>query len=147
MTVALSFSLKISRTLLSLADLELNDHFHYYIAEMGDLGISWNRQTTRSPWVDGEITVQRTRNIVEQRMIVEVLGPTRAELFENVRQLSQALNQDTFTLTTVLDGQTTQWRGEASDHMVSRDKERIHSVRARVEANVRLQPVALSGVY
>jgi hypothetical protein len=141
----LTLSVKLTRTLLGLDDLELNDHGAYYISELGDYAIQWDRKTISTPWTDGDITVQRSRRSVERRVVIEVLGTTTTQMKQRARTLIDALSQDSYNMTVNMDGDSSTYRCEAADYTISWDKERAHSSRTLVSAVIRQSPAMVSG--
>jgi hypothetical protein len=95
----MDLSVSLSRTLLSLPDLDINDHTNYYIARIGDSQVNWRRQTVSSPWIDGTVTTHRSKENITRSMSVEVLGDTWQETKSNAKALIDAISQDNFVLT------------------------------------------------
>jgi hypothetical protein len=141
----MDLSVKLSRSLLSLADLEINDHLDYYVSDLGDTQVTWNKQTVRSPYVDGEITVQRSKQNVTRNMKVEVLGTNLADARANAKVLAQAVSQDTFTLTVDFGSDPTVYLCEASDYSWVESKERFHAGRGILAVTLIHKPTPVSG--
>lgn len=139
----------VSRTLLALPDLDINDHQAYYVAP-GTLGaqLSYNRQQISAPWCDGQITVNRSMQNVSEPVVVEVLGEDNGEVFANMATLLAAFAQDHFTLTVVVDGLVTNtYRCEAADYQIGAwVSGRLAAEQAQVTFTVPRQPLAKAGV-
>jgi hypothetical protein len=126
-------SVKVTRTQLGLADLELNDNLNYRMAggELFQANVSWERQTTKSPYVEGEFTTNRRRNNVQETMAFDVFpgnsagisGQSKFALEANLQQIIAAMTQDSFRMDVVV-SKSTQWQQEwhwnceASDYSV-----------------------------
>lgn len=145
----LDLSVTVSRTLLGLTDLELNDHVAYAInRDTGFLGgsESWQRNQVGGPWVDGMVTVSRQRQMVEETVPVYVYGATTAVLTGNSSALLAAFRQSDFVMTVRVGGVVVgQYACEASD--VQRASNGYHWM-AKMESwtfTVPRQPILLGG--
>lgn len=144
--MAMSLSVTLSRTLLGLGVLEINDHINYYVADLGDHAVSWRRITTSSPWVDGDVTVQRVRQNVTRQVNVEVLGADWGVTQVNARALIDALSQDEFEMTITQDTEVTTYLCEASDYVWRQAKERWHAKRGQMAFSLLTKPIPAAGV-
>lgn len=142
----MDLSVLITRTLLGLDPLEVNDHINYYVATSGDIQIQWNKQTVRSPWVDGEITVQRSRGNVNRQLEIEVLGSDWQNCLANAQALATALSQDSFTMSWEWDGEVVEYLCEASEYSWKATKERWHAGRGIMTTNLIHKPTPTAGV-
>ena len=150
----LSMSVTISRTLLGLTPLEINDQLLYKIAP-GLLGgqVTWQRITASSPYMDDDITVNRRRGRVSEPLLVEVFGRSKAQpnadnpaiLKTNLGTLVQAMVQDTFDLTITLDAQTYIYACEAADYSMAWSTPRFVARQLQVAFVVPRAPVPVSG--
>lgn len=146
MAADLSLSVTVSRTLLGLSDLPINDHVTYYVAPQFLGGqVQWNRQQVTSPFTDGAVTVYRNRQLVTEQIAVEVMARTGAELKAAVDTLIDAFLQDSFTLTVTSDGATYQYACEAADYALLWAGPRMIARQAQVMLSVPRQPAALAG--
>lgn len=139
----------ISRTLLSLSALDINDHTNYYIAP-GTWGAakSWNRTQVGSKFVDGQVTTHRVLEMVIEPLMVEVRGSTNAAMWVNLRALITAMSQDNFQITTNWNGDTSVWQCEASDLQgITFVGSRIIAKQVMATFGVLRQPTAVSGGY
>lgn len=143
----ITLSVTISRTLLSLGALELNDHSAYYIAPGSPGEVTWQRVQVSSPFVDDDITVHRRRGKVTESFTVEVLGSTAATMATNLSTLLNAFRQDTFTLTSTISSQTYAWACEAADYRVIWDGPRWVSKQCQVVFMVPRSPIPISGSF
>lgn len=95
----LDLEVLISRGLLGEDDLSINDYVRYYVTpDFLGAQVNWNTVRVGSPWVDGEVTVSRTRGMVEEKVTVEVFGDTQGELQANLDELVAAFIQSDFTM-------------------------------------------------
>jgi hypothetical protein len=142
----LSFAVTVSRDLLALADLDINDHLTYYVSPQFLGGqVQWSRQQATSPFVDGSVTVSRFRQTVTEQIAIEVLAGTGAGLKANVDTLIDAFMQDSFILTVVSDGATYAYTCEAADYQLAWTGPRMIGHQAQVVLSVPRSPVALAG--
>lgn len=143
----LALHVTVSRTLLGLAALDINDHDTYYLAP-AFLGanVQWNRTQVTSPFMDGAVTTQRQRQMVTENITVEVLADTGARLKTAMDQLVSAFIQDSFTVTVAIDGATYQYRCESADYQLIWNGSRMIEHQGQVVLQVPRQPAALSGV-
>ena len=127
----MDLSILLSRDLLGLPEspLSINDHVNYYVSELGDSQVSWRRQTTSSPWVDGTVTTHRSKENITRNLSVEVLGATMADAASNAKTLIDAISQDYFDISIGIDDALTIYRCEASDYSWVQAKERWHASR------------------
>lgn len=144
----LSLSVSVTRTLLGLADLEVNDHVHSYVTPTflgADRG--WNRVAVTSPWLDGDVTVNRTRQKVTESLQLEVLGESLAEMDANALAILDAFDQSDFTITVTVGGQAHTYECEAADRSVLWTGPRMISSQLQITFQVPRQPVPLAGAY
>jgi hypothetical protein len=150
----LALSVTISRALLGLTPLEINDQVLYKVAP-GLLGgqVSWQRTTASSPYMDDDITVNRRRGRVNEPLLVEVFGRSKGQpdatspklLKDNLTTLIQAMVQDTFDLTIVMDAQTYTYACEAADYSMAWTTPRWAARQLQVAFVVPRAPVPVSG--
>ena len=142
----MDLSVTLSRDLLDDTALEINDHVNYYVAEMGDNQTSWRRQTTSSPWIDGTVTTQRSKENITRSMSIEVLGTNWADTLNNAGNLIAAVSQDNFTLTIDMYSTAVSYICEASDYSWTQSKERWHSNRGILTVSLIHKPNPISGI-
>ena len=142
----MDLSVTLSRDLLDDTALEINDHVNYYVAEMGDNQTSWRRQTTSSPWIDGTVTTQRSKENITRSMSIEVLGENWADTLNNAGNLIAAVSQDNFTLTIDMYSTIVSYICEASDYSWVQSKERWHANRGVLTVNLIHKPNPTSGI-
>ena len=139
-------SVLVSRTLLGLPALQINDHLNYKVAPQFLGGnVQWNRTKVTSPFLDGEVTTQRTRQNVSEQVAVEIYAGSAAQLQTNTAALIAAFNQDSFTLTVTLDGTVYAYQCEAADAQTMWTGPRMMAHRGQVLFAVPRQPVPLIG--
>jgi hypothetical protein len=146
----IGLSVRVSRELLGLGELEINDHRSYYCAPQFLGGqVAWRRNTVSSPWLDGDVTINRTRGMVTEQLAVEVLGANLSEAQTNVVTLIEAFIQSRFTLTADFgDLEVSQvYDCEAADYQISWSGPRLVASQLQVVLGVPRQPVALAGGF
>jgi hypothetical protein len=142
----LAMSVTLSRTLLGLGDLEINDHLNYAVGPQLLGGtVAWNRQKATSPFLDGEVTTQRSRQNVTEQVAVEVYAGDAAELKANTAALITAFCQDSFVLTVTLEGTFYVYQCEAADVTIAWVGARMMAHQGQVTFAVPRQPVPLLG--
>lgn len=144
--MALGTTASVTRSLLGLGNLDINDHVSYVLS-YGILGAntSWERNQVKSQWVDGDVTVSRRRGNVIEPMVFHVYGNDQSDLQSNISTLIDAFIQDSFTMTIDLDGSTYQYSCESADHSVEWGY-KMHSAMTTVTFQVPRKPIALAGV-
>lgn len=142
------FNAEVSRTSLGDNPLSLSDGVNFKLGQ-DILGgqLSWNRQTAKSPYVDGEFTVNRTKGRVEERFTVQVLGATQTVLNQNLADLIEAFSQDRFILTIEMDEVPYSYDCEASDYQIDYTGTRWLAKTVLVTFMVPRQPRLLAGGF
>jgi hypothetical protein len=140
---------KVTRSSLSLGDLDINDHSSYVLAGPQAMGgtVQWDRKQVSAPWVDGDITVARRRQNVMDTLSVYVKGSTQADMDAKIGALIAAFCQDRFTLMITVGSQQHAWDCEAADYSVQFDTVHLHALYAVTTFQVPRKPVALSGSF
>jgi hypothetical protein len=134
----------ITRTLLGLADLDLNtDPFTVVDLKPGE--VQWRRQETASFYVDGEFTIGRAKNSPKVQWTQQVSGTDQTDLAANLAAVVKAFEQDTFELYYELDGEEHRWRGECADWNPTYEKERVHGLIQLVVFSFKRMPRSLAG--
>lgn len=138
----------IERAYLGLPDLDINDHKNFILSGNTMLGGSttFRRQTVKSPYVEGEITVNRVKEMVEHQVYVDVISSDglQTTIAKNRDVVIDAFQQDFFQMTILLDDAYYIWQCEASDMVEQWTIERLHSQRFQLQFNVRCFPTLLS---
>jgi hypothetical protein len=136
------FGASVSRSALGLPALDLNDHLNYIVADQILGGQqTWNRQTAKSPYVDGEWLVNANKALVQDRFAVQVLGATQGEMADNLIALTDAFGQPQYTLTVQTDDQIRTYLCQPADYTVDWSRERMMARKALVTLSVPRQPV------
>ena len=152
-----SLSVILTRTLLGLSDLQINDNNLYRIAG-GDQflsgAVTWERESTKSPYVEGEFTTNRRRSSIQERIAVEVFrgdstgisGNAKFALEANVQKLIDAFTQDAFVMNIVVNKNTSwqqewHWACEAADYAVQFTGPRFVAQQAQAVFTVIRNPV------
>lgn len=125
MSLALTTVAYVTRGLLALDDLDINDHTNYSLAP-GIMGgqVTWDRNEVSSPWVDGEITVSRKKRNVQENLIINVYGASQAGLQARMVTLVEAFTQDNYSLAFNINGDIRMYKCFAADYQVSWDQSR-----------------------
>lgn len=144
----IELSAKISRSLLGLQPLELNDHVDYYIgAQFFGGSMNWTRSQIGSPWINGLVTTSRVKGMVTEPCQFEVLGDDNEEINEKMAIISRAFFQSDFTITLQLGNATLQYQCEAADRTVLWTGPRIITPQGQVTFSVPRQPDPLQGGF
>lgn len=115
--VDVALSAVVSRDLLGLGPLEVARGSRYYCSpQFFGAMVTWNRQRASSPFFDDEITTQRSRQKVNEQLVFEVKGPDLATLKVNMDELTDALLQDSYTITVTAEGATFAYACETADY-------------------------------
>ena len=140
-------SVEINRDALALLPLEIADGNPYYVAtQFLGTGISWDRQTVSSRWVDGDYTVSRRRGNVTEQVAVEVACASTAALLLATETLIAAFTQDSYTMTVTIDGQIWAYACEAADYQsLQWTTPRLSAHQGQVLFGVPRRPLALAG--
>jgi hypothetical protein len=137
----------VTRTALGLSVLNINDFTSYYCAT-DFLGgqVTWNRNQIGSPYVDGQVTTHRTRGNVVEKVGVEILAGSTADLKAKTDAIISAFIQDYFVLTATIDGQQWSYACEAADYQQAFTGPRMFARQGQVLFDVPRRPVPLVGV-
>lgn len=143
-----TFASSVTRTELALPDLNLNDHLNYIVVnQILGAQVQWRRQAVTSPFIEGQYTVGRVRDVVTDKFAVQVLGADQATMFGNLQALLAAFNQDYFNLSITLDNQMLTFACEASVYTVDFSQERIWARQMLVTFDLRRQPISVNGPF
>lgn len=145
----IALSVQLSRDALGLNPLEIAFGARYYLAPQFLGGaVQWNRQKISSPFVDGEITTQRSRQNVTENVGVEIRATNASDLQAYTVELIAAFLQDSYTMTVVADGATFIYQCETADYQAaSWSTPRMVAFQGQLVFQVPRQPVALAGGY
>jgi hypothetical protein len=136
------FAATVSRTTLGLPALDLNDHLNFIVADQILGGQqAWNRQTAKSPYVDGEFLVNATKGLVNDRFAVQVLGANQSQMAANLVALTDAFGQPSYTLTVTTDDAVRSYLCQPADYTVDWSRERMMARKALVTLAVPRLPV------
>ena len=144
----IGLSVTVSRAPLGLAPLEIGggDGRFYLAAQFLGGAVQWNRQKVSSPFVDGEVTTQRSRQNVSETIGVEIRADTHLHLQAYTRELLTAFTQDSFTLTINVEGAVYAYACEAADYqLVTWSTPRMVAKQGQVMFTVPRMPVPLAG--
>jgi predicted amino acid-binding ACT domain protein len=141
---------RVSRTLLSLGDLDINDHSSYVLAGPQPVqgAVQWERKQISAPWVDGDITVARRRGNSTESISVYVAGSNMATLDANMATLKDAFFQDRFTLQIIVGGANHAWDCESADlSQVVFDTPHAVARYVTMTFSVPRKPIPLAGAF
>lgn len=141
-----ALSVTVSRGLLGLTPLELGFGRYYLAPQFLGGAVQWNRQKVSSPFVDGEVTTQRSRQNVSETIGVEIRANTAHELQLYTAELINAFLQDSYTLTVSVGDAVYAWRCETADYqLASWTTPRVVASQGQVVFTVPRQPLAILG--
>lgn len=138
------FEATVTRTSLGKPPLNLNDHVTYVVADKVFGGQQqWNKQTTKSPYVDGEYLVNAAKGNVQETFTVQVMGPSQSYVMESINDLVDAFSQFTYTLTVVQDDGSVTFTCQPADYTVDWSRERMWARKALVTFTITRLPQRL----
>lgn len=145
----LTLSLAISRALMGLPDLALNDHDNYVVGASDFLTTNqqWTRNQVGSSYTDGQVTTHRYKNMITMPLQIEVFGTSQADLVNNASALKAAFSQDHFILKHILGGISTYWSCEAADWQMERTGPRLVARQMLFVFSVPTQPNPITGSF
>lgn len=115
----ISLVVSISRTLLGLGALNLNDNVSYRVTSLLGTQVTWARTQATSAYMDGDVTVNRRRANVMEPLVLEVFGGTQIQLQANLDAALAAMVQDRFTMDVTVGGVLHGYYCEAADYQVA----------------------------
>lgn len=135
------FEATVSRTFLGLPTLSLNDRVSYIVADqIFGAQQTWNRQTAKSPYVDGEFLINANRALVQDRFAVQVLGASQSQVQQRMTALIAAFSQPSYTLTLTMEDASYPYYCQPADFTVDWSRERWMARQALVTLTVPRQP-------
>lgn len=141
-----TFVVTVSRLELGMPILDINDHVNYQVGDQILGGNqTWNRQTVKSPYVDGEIMVNRTRGQVQEQFAVQVFGDTQVAMQQNIATLIDAFSQFTYQLSIEMENATYTYQCDTSDYTVDWTNTRMMAKKALVKLQFPRSPKLVSG--
>lgn len=145
----MAITLKITRTLLSLADLDLIAANGYEVISDGlDMGnVVQRRDWAKSAFVAGAALLSAVDDITNSSVKVEVFGSSRADLQTKVGTLLTAFKQIFYILKFDLDGTTWSWNCFSADRIVDLDFPMYLGNLTTVTLAFQRQPTPVSGPY
>ena len=138
----------ITRTALSLADLDLNDHVNFILGVpfLGGQG-RYTRNSQGGTYMDGEVTVNRRLPNIVENIVVEVRGGTWGEVETNVATLVAAFKQDSYQLKLTVNGTQHNYQCEAADWSYDLSTGRVASNMPKFIFEVPRRPIPLVGSF
>lgn len=143
----LTMSVQVSRDLLGLGPLEINDFVSYYVTpQFMGAARAWSRTQVGSPWLNGQRTTNRTLEMVVETVVVDYLGGSAAEAQQALVDITQAFDQDGFTMTITISGVTNTYQCESSDFTVLWDGPHWIAQHGQITFSMPRQPIPIVGV-
>lgn len=139
------FAAEVTRTELGLAPLALNAAPYRVVAEIMGGTQGWNRQSVRSPYVDGEFTVNRSRSQVQEKFGVYVSGATQGLIQSSIATLLAAFSQFRYQLTITLEDASYTWNCDTADYTVDWNQARWLARQALVGLTIPRSPLLVNG--
>jgi hypothetical protein len=140
------FVATITRTELGLPVLNINDHINYQLADQILGGTqSWNKQMVKSPYVDGEVMVNRSRGQVQEQFQVQVRGGSQSEMQQNIATLIEAFSQFAYQLTIEMEDATYTYQCDTADYTVDWTNVRMMAKQALVKFQFTRSPKLING--
>jgi hypothetical protein len=138
----------ISRSLLALGDLNLNDYVNFTLATpiLGGEE-AWKRNSQGSAYMDGEVEVNASRGNITETIGVWVTGSTHANMMANVTTLKQAFNQATYELYLSINGTVHEWRCYRANSSYEFSTGLIASRKVKWTFQVPRNPVPITGGF
>lgn len=138
----------VSRTELSLSNLDINDGDKYVLGRgMNPGAVSWRKQTVESPFYPGRYVVHEVKDAVEISIPVYVQANNYSNLNVHLETLLEAFtNQSSFLFTLVIDGYTNSWTCERADYEIGFAAETVLALRLPVQFKTMRVPTPASGV-
>lgn len=98
----LPLAVRLTRDWLGLGELDINDHLDYAVAG-GDgnflgTGVTYQRNLATSPFLDGAVEVSETREMVQEKIVLEVFGETVLDMLDKLKAARQAFTQKFYEL-------------------------------------------------
>lgn len=137
----------VTRTSLSLPNLDLLSATHKLIEELAFGTVAWNRITATSPFVDGDVPVHRTKSPSQLSMGVNVVGASQSALSSNVNVLLNAFYEDNYELHISYDGVDWAWKCYAAEALVGAMDDRFDLLNVEVRFLVPRHPVPVAGPF
>lgn len=138
----------VTRTALSLPDLDINDHVNFVLGVplLGGAG-KYDRNMVGSAYMDGTVTVNRKMPNITETITVEVRGGTWAEVMANVLTVKQAFTQGDYQLHITINGNYHAWQCEAADWSYDLQQGRIASLMPKFTFEVPRRPIPVAGQF
>ena len=139
----------VTRTELTLADLDLNDMTKFILGKNLDVSsVTWRKEAAQSPFIQGRIPVHEVKDAAETSIAVYVLGATHAALSANLEELLDAFTkQYSYILRINVEGVDNQWKCERADYQVGFATETLNARFVPVKLSFFRQPTPVVGVF
>ena len=114
-------TVQVTRTLLALSALNINDEGTYFLLEDGldPGGVTWRRDEVESKYTDGSYEVGAVKEDAGASYGVAVKAATQTALHAAVLAIVNAFTQRTFTLQVTIDSISTAYTCKRANYQVS----------------------------
>jgi hypothetical protein len=114
-------TVQVTRTLLALSNLNINDEGTYFLLEDGlePGGVTWRRDEVESKYTDGSYEVGAVKEDARASYGVAVKAATQTALHTAVAAIVAAFTQRTFTLQVTIDSISTAYTCKRANYEVS----------------------------
>lgn len=144
----LDMQVEITRGLLGMPQLQINDYINYYCApQFLGAAMQWQRNQVGGPFTDGMVTTYRQRGMVMEQIAIEVLGADQAELASNMAVLVQAMQQDQYQFKVFIAGTEYSYAAESADLTGQWTGPRMIENQMQLVFTMPRQPVPLVGAF
>ena len=139
----------VTRTELTLADLDLNDMTKFILGQNINVGsVTWRKEAAQSPFIQGRIPVHEVKDAAESSIVVYVLGATHAALNANIKELLDAFTEQySYILRINVEGVDNQWECERADYEVAFATETLNARFVPVTLSFHRKPTPAVGVF
>lgn len=118
-------------------DLEDDDIYELHAEALNDRQVQWRKQQVTSPYVDGTYTTAAVKENVSEALSIWVRAADPLELATRIAQVTDALDQLTYTLMFRSNNYVEYWTAvEPADYTINMAHELRHAFRGIVRATV-----------
>lgn len=144
----LSTTVLVRRAALGLSDLNINNQTDYVLATpfLGGT-MAWDRRSVSSQWVDGDVLITKRKQMVQQQVIVYVVGDTQASIASKATTLAQAVSQENYTIRAGIGSLVAEWICDPADYAVDMTNYHWTNHKVKMTLNIPMQPNPLEGGF
>lgn len=145
----LTVNAAISRTELSLADLDIDDGVNYILGNGVQAGaVSWRKETVTSPFYEGRFVVHEVKDAADLKFLVYVIGETYPAVNTKVATLLQAVTEQySYELKLNVQGQQHTWVCERADYEVAFATTTVNALKIPVQITTMRHPAPTAGAF